>query len=138
MAGRRLVDIVAARAFRREVAGRGEAEVDDPLAFRFGENPGAMNRPRGKGAVEFVFREVKRILRQGTVIARCRAGDIATGLMVIRNVRQAFGSRRDRCGIDDYGVALIQMVEQCRQPVLEQRQPVFHSGEAATVADGLV
>ena len=59
-------------------------------------------------------------------------------LEVIGDVRQPFLARSQRAGVDHRDIVLAQMVEQGRHPLLEQRQPVFHTREAAPLAHGLV
>ena len=58
--------------------------------------------------------------------------------MIVGDVRQAFLASAQRGAVGDDYILGREMVEQRRQPFLEQRQPVLHSREAAAIADRLI
>ena len=58
--------------------------------------------------------------------------------MIVGDVFQPFVARLYRAAIDDDLVRICQMVEQGRQLFFEQREPMLHSRQPASVADCLI
>ncbi len=128
--GRGFVDVVAARALGGEIARRPEPEVEHCRAFGLGEDIGAVDRPGFEAGGEFFARQVQRAGVERAVIPGCVPGHLSALAVVILNVLETLVRGGQRGGIDDDQVVLAEMVEQRRQPVLEQRQPVLHARPA--------
>ena len=134
----RLVDVRALRPLRREIARRIDGEVEHRRAFRLVERRGAMDRPGGDEAVPFVARQIERLGRQRAVAARLLALR-ADAIVVI--VGDALEPRLDRAvvaRVADDQIVIAEMIEQSRQPLLEQGQPMIEAGDAAAVRHRLV
>ena len=138
MLGEHGIDIVAARALGREIAARAEAEVDHLRALGFGESGGAVNRRGLERGGKLGGAEIEGIGRERAVASPGLPGSAAPLLEIVADVGEAFLARRQRARIDHRDIAAAEIVEQRRQPLLEQGQPVFHPGQPPAFADRLV
>ena len=130
-----LVDVGAGGALGREIAGGVDGEIEDGGALRFVEGGGQVGGG-GRGR-PFVGEQVERLGGERAVAAGLGGlGALAVLEIVEDRVEAAFGRLADARVADDHRVA--EMVEQRRQLVLEQREPMLHAGEAAAFADRLV
>jgi hypothetical protein len=134
----RLIDIGVLRAFRREIARAVDGEVEDGGAFGFMEGGGGVHRPAGGGGVPLGGVEIERVRREraiGAGIGRFR-GD-AVGMIVTDRLEPGVG-RADHAMVADDDRVIAQMFGQRNQLFLEQRQPMFHAGQAPAFAHRLI
>ncbi len=138
MLRRRLVDIVPPRPFGGEVAGAGEGEIDDALAFGLGEQVGAVDRPIGEVLVQFLAGEIERGGFERAIAAGRLAGSICARSVIVGNVAQPLLGGPQGAAVDQHQVVAAEVVEQGAQPLLEQRQPVLHPRQPPPVAHRLI
>ena len=134
----RFVDVRAARPLGREIARAVDAEVEHARAFGLVEGRGQMRMARLQPRRPFLGVEVQG-LRGERPIAAGLCSLSALAVFVI--IGDRLHSPLDRAGhaeIAHDDVVGGQMVEQRRQFVFEQRQPMLHAGKATPIADRLV
>ena len=130
---------VRRRALGGKIAPGVRADLDHMGGFRCGKG----REPRQRGIVEafapFRFGKIEPVRRQ-RLVGRPSSGlilGILARLVVIGDLHQPFVrgfvgqrlERKRRCR---------QVIEQCFQPRLEQRQPMLHAAVAAAFADGFI
>ena len=90
----------------------------------------------GQGVVPVAFTQIQPLRRQGPI--RCPAlahGRVAPGLICVPGEVPALGPRRLHLIVEEQPRIVRQIVEQGLQPVVEQRQPVFHALPPRALAD---
>ncbi len=126
-------------AFGREVAPLPRAHVDDLRVVRHGKRCQPHQRQLGEPFLPLLVGEIEPVRRQ-RLVDRPAAGmfhRFAPGIVIIRDLLEAF----EGCVLAlrlDHDRRIAEIIEQRIHPLLEQRQPVFHAGIAAALADGLV
>ena len=132
------VDIVPSRALRCKVAAGAEPETNHLVAFGFVERRGPVRGRCLQRFLQFFAGQIKRVRLQRAVITLCLSRDRGALIVIVGDVLDPLVSGSDRSLIDDDQIVLAQVIEQRRQLLLEQRQPVLHPGETATIADSFV
>ncbi len=132
------VDIVPSRALRCKVAAGAEPETNHLVAFRFVERRGPVGGRCLQRCLQFFAGQIKRVRFQRAIITLGLPRDSGALIVIIRDVLDPLVSGSNRSLIDDDQIVLAQVIEQRRQLLLEQRQPVLHPGETATIADSFV
>ena len=138
MIDHRLIDIGVRRAFGGEVAGAVHLEIEHGGAFRFVERRHQM---RGRGlqpGIPFLGRQVERLGGKGAEAPRLRRlGAFAVLIIVGDRIEPAAGRRRDAIVAHDHRT-VAEMVEQRRELVLEQREPMLHARHAPPLRNRLI
>jgi hypothetical protein len=135
----RLVDVRLRGAFGGEVARRGCLAVDrPPRAVGDAERRGQVRAASRQQSGPFVAPEVERSRFERTVAALLRR---QRGLAVVVILLDRLESRVGGLvgpGLADDDSTVAEIVEQRRQPRLEQRQPVLHPRQPAAIGHRLV
>ena len=134
----RFVDIGILRPLGREIARTLDREVDHLIARRLGEGGGEVNGPFGGLRAPFLLRQIERRGRQGPIAARIghhRPG--AVGEIILDRLRAA-GQGAVGAAVAQDDIRLAEMIEQGRQFLLEQGQPMLHPRQPPPVADRLI
>ena len=138
MVGQHRIDIVAPRALRREIPARPEAEIEHAVAFRFVECGRAMGGHIGERGLELALSQIKRVGLQGTVTALGLSARRLALFVIVADILGPLFSGGQRGLIDHDKIVLAQMIEQRRQTVFEQGQPMLHPCQATPFADRFV
>ena len=94
-------------------------------------------RVRERG-LELALRQIERVRLQGTIAAFRLPARCLSLLIIVGDILRPLLRRGERGLVDDQEIVLAEMVEQGRQPILEQGQPVFHAREPTPFADRFV
>ena len=133
-----LVDVGLLRALGREVARRLDAEVDDPVGFRLGEGRGEVDGPLATGSAIPSFGKIERVAVRAAGSCRARLPSPERGSGNNRRSPRAGLQRLVGSGVAEDQVVLAEMVEQGREPLFEQRQPMLHARHSASLGQRLV
>ena len=134
----RFVGIVAPRTFGGEIARVAKAEVQHFGTFGLCERIGLVCWLRGDQIGEFIGLQIQRIACQRAIRSCFLARGFAPVLEVIRDVAETLVGSTCHRTVEHHHVVRGQVIEQGDQPVLEQRQPVFHPGKPPPVAHCLI
>ena len=134
----RLIDVGMGGALGREVARAVDVEVDHGGGFGLVERRGNVRGRGGERFLPFLGRHVERLGGKRAVAAGLRClGALAVLVIIGDRLEPRLAGGLHAAVADDQRV-LADMVEQRLEPLLEQRQPMFHAGQAAAFADRLV
>ena len=132
------IDIVAARALRAEIARGAIAEAQHALRFGLVMAADQMDRRFTFGRAPFLGHQIERRGLERPIAARLvLVPALAVGVIVGDALEPLVGGGIGP-GVAQHDIGIIQMLEQRHQPLLDHRQPVFHAGEPAPVADRLI
>ncbi len=138
MLGDGFVDIAALRALGREIAGAVDTEIENIGALRLVEGGRDVDRQRRNFGAPLLGGEIELIGRQRAIAARRGAGRLDTIGMIVTDRLEACFRRTSDTAVAQPERALGEMLGERDEALLEQRQPMLHAGEAATVADRLI
>ena len=121
------VDIVAAGTFAGKIAGGTDAKVNHAGRFGLGKGRGEVDRAACDRCVPFWHIQVERIRGEGAVTAWIAALRTHTiGVIVADRIEPGLCCT-GHAGIADDDAIWPDMIEQRRQPFLDQRKPVIHA-----------